>query len=102
MEIKFIAWLKSLEEGTALLGTTGTQPGEPTPSGSAPKNKVSAPDNSGNAGGPGKSIPPNSAGCSGGPCPPKNTVTPLVMGGGGGGGGTAGASAIPAQSVPVK
>lgn len=98
MRLHFKNWLGFLE-GTALMGTTGTDPGEPTPTGAAPSKKVSYPGNAGSAGGEGKVDSPKAAGCSGGPCPPKTQSTPKPSGSGGGGGAPVQA---PAAAAPAK
>lgn len=92
----FSNWLKFVEDSTQLTGTQGTQFGDPTPSGNAPKNKVTYAGNAGCNGGPGKCDPPKAQGCSGGPCPPRTTVSASPFGSGGGGGGAAPAGAAPA------
>lgn len=100
MNLSFSNWLH-MKEASGTMGTPGTDPGEPTPTGAAPKNKVTYPGNAGSAGGAGKVDPPKAAGCSGGPCPPKSPSSPRPSGGGGGGGAV---SAAPAQSTsaPAK
>ena len=98
MVLKFAEWL-FVREGSQLMGTAGTIPGDPTPTGAAPKNKVSAPSAEGSGGGPGKSNPSKADGCSGGPCPPRTQATTVAMGGGGGGGA---ASAAPAGGAAPK
>jgi len=100
--ITFREWLRIVEDSTQLTGTAGTQFGDPTPSGSAPKNKVTYPGNSGCSGGSGKCDPPKAQGCSGGPCPPRTTVSPQPFGSAGGGGAVAGGAApAGAQAAPA-
>lgn len=95
MNLNFYDWL-CIQEATSMMGTTGTDPGEPTPTGSAPNKKVTYAGNAGSGGGPGKVDPPKAAGCSGGPCPPKNQTTPKPSGSGGAAG-----AAMPAGAAPT-
>lgn len=102
MNLHFKHWL-GFDEATALMGTTGTDPGEPTPTGAAPSKKVTYPGNAGSAGGEGKVDAPKAAGCSGGPCPPKTQSSPRTMGSGGGGGAAPAVTQAPAATAgPAK
>ena len=101
MIFNFSKWLE-IKEATSLMGTTGTDPGEPTPTGSAPNKKVTYLGNAGSGGGEGKVDPPKAAGCSGGPCPPKNPSSPKPSGGGGGGGGASPQPVSAPTGTPAK
>jgi hypothetical protein len=95
MHFNFAAWLHMNEESTQLMGTQGTGPGQPTPSGAADNKKVNYRGNKGCRGGPGDCPVVKPDGCSGYACPPPVTTGPIV---GSGGGGGAGGGASPAMA----
>lgn len=93
MNLNFAKWLIIQEDSTQLMGTQGTNPGQPTPSGAADNKKVNYRGNKGCRGGPGDCPIVKPEGCSGYSCPPPVSTGPIVGAGGGGGGGASPAMA---------
>lgn len=87
MHLFFAKWLGLQEDSTQLMGTQGTNPGQPTPSGAADNKKVNYRGNKGCRGGPGDCPVVKPEGCSGYTCPPPASTGPIIGAGGGAAGG---------------
>lgn len=104
MSFNFKEWLRLSESDSQLMGTSGTNPGQPTPTGASDNKKVNYSGNKGCRGGPGDCPTVKPEGCSGYSCPPPVSTNPSAGNTGGTGNmGNVGQqnSNIP-TGVPVK
>lgn len=99
MLFNFKNWFALQEDNTQLMGTIGTNPGQPTPTNAAPNKKVNYTGNKGCRGGPGDCPVVKPEGCSGYSCPPPVSTNPIV--GNTGGAVPAGNSGQKPSAIPV-